>query len=166
MIDRADVGLVLDLLTEVVQSTDSEILQQVSTVLSQLGRSRVDLLSPVFAMLVTLCGRLLHRVNVGTTLTTARAISRALVDLVASNHLDGGWSKHAPFVLLRYLRRQPPIELRNALNPGIRALINACGAHEREALLGGFLRSDEDAERTVLRALVQANEAVRYKGDA
>jgi hypothetical protein len=84
--------------------------------------------------------------------------------------LTGPLSKHAPFFLLSYLRAcaHPlapiPPTVRAQIAPGVGEVVGAMGVHEREALMGGFLSKDDDAERALLRAIWRDVERERYKG--
>ena len=89
----------------------------------------------------------------------------------ASISLSGPLSKHAPFIVVRYLRDATdsalPLssEVRNELNVGILEILGNLGKFEREALMKGFLSSSMEAERTLLRALWMEQDVIRYKGD-
>ncbi|GAA5895691.1 Urb2 domain-containing protein [Sporobolomyces salmoneus] len=79
-------------------------------------------------------------------------------------------SKHAPFLLLAYLRAcvHPtcpiPSTLRGELQGGWFEVMDSMGKWEREALMKGFLGEDEEAERGVLRDLWKSWEKERYRG--
>ncbi|GAA5879792.1 hypothetical protein JCM16303_004181 [Sporobolomyces ruberrimus] len=79
-------------------------------------------------------------------------------------------SKHAPFLLLAYLRAcvHPtcpiPSALRGELQGGWFEVMDSMGKWEREALMKGFLGEDEEAERGVLRELWKNWEKERYRG--
>ncbi|GAA5858645.1 hypothetical protein JCM1840_006498 [Sporobolomyces johnsonii] len=79
-------------------------------------------------------------------------------------------SKHAPFLLLSYLRAcvhptcPVPSSLRAELQGGWFEVMDAMGKWEREALMKGFLGEDEESERGILRALWKSWEKERYRG--
>ncbi|GAA6018243.1 hypothetical protein JCM8202_000236 [Rhodotorula sphaerocarpa] len=79
-------------------------------------------------------------------------------------------SKHAPFLLLSYLRAcvHPtcpiPSKVRSELQGGWFEVMDAMGKWEREALMKGMLGDEEEAERGVLRDMWSAWEKERYRG--
>lgn len=79
-------------------------------------------------------------------------------------------SKHAPFLLLAYLRAcvhstcPIPSTLRGELQGGWFEVMDSMGKWEREALMKGFLGDDEEAERGILRDLWKSWEKERYRG--
>ncbi|GEM08711.1 nucleolar 27S pre-rRNA processing, Urb2/Npa2 [Rhodotorula toruloides] len=120
-------------------------------------------------------GRLLGSLTAKTTTTTASkrksAISSGQTDDASANtSLGAPLSKHAPFLLLNYLRAcvHPtcpiPSALRAELQGGWIEILDAMGKWEREALMKGLLGEDEEAERGVLRNLWKSWEKERYKG--
>ncbi|BGP33429.1 hypothetical protein JCM10296v2_005230 [Rhodotorula toruloides] len=120
-------------------------------------------------------GRLLGSLTAKTTTTTASKRKSAISigqadDASANTSLSAPLSKHAPFLLLGYLRAcvHPtcpiPSGLRAELQGGWSEILNAMGKWEREALMKGLLSEDEEAERGVLRNLWRSWEKERYKG--
>lgn len=120
-------------------------------------------------------GRLLGSLTAKTTTTTASkrksAISTVHAEDASTNtSLAAPLSKHAPFLLLDYLRAcvHPtcpiPSALRAELQGGWSEILDAMGKWEREALMKGLLGEDEEAERGVLRNLWKSWEKERYKG--
>lgn len=85
--------------------------------------------------------------------------------------LSGPLSKHAPFILVAFLRaatdNAAPLssEIRRELTVGILEILGTMGKYEREALMRGFLTQSMEAERTLLKQLWKDQEKVRYKGD-
>ena len=85
--------------------------------------------------------------------------------------LAGPLSKHAPFILVAFLRaatdNAAPLtsEVRRELTVGILEILGTMGKYEREALMRGFLTPSMEAERTLLKQLWKDQERVRYKGD-
>ncbi|GAA6040522.1 hypothetical protein JCM8097_005446 [Rhodosporidiobolus ruineniae] len=79
-------------------------------------------------------------------------------------------SKHAPFLLLTYLRAcvHPtcpiPSALRLEMQGGWLEVMDTMGKWEKEALMKGFLDDDEEPERGVLRGLYKTWEKERYRG--
>ncbi|GAA5915915.1 hypothetical protein JCM6882_001761 [Rhodosporidiobolus microsporus] len=79
-------------------------------------------------------------------------------------------SKHAPFLLLTYLRASVhvtcpiPLALRTELQGGWFEVMDSMGRWEREALMKGFLGEEEEAERGMLRTLFKTWEKERYRG--
>lgn len=167
LLDRDDVGCLLGILAELASTATAETYILVVRTLSQVQRQRPDALVSAFAQLASLTSTVLVRLGPLDDPPAARALGRLIVDLTTHDKLAPGCSKHAPFVLLRYLRRPPArLEIRAELATALRALVAVCGPHEREALLGAYLRPDEDAERDALKALVAAYERTRYRGEA
>ncbi|GAA6014036.1 hypothetical protein JCM11491_003496 [Sporobolomyces phaffii] len=88
----------------------------------------------------------------------------------ATTSLTAPLSKHAPFLLLAYLRAcvHPtcpiPSALRGELQGGWFEVMDSMGKWEREALMKGFLSEDEEAERGILRELWKSWEKERYRG--
>ncbi|GAA5956862.1 hypothetical protein JCM3765_006621 [Sporobolomyces pararoseus] len=84
--------------------------------------------------------------------------------------LSAPLSKHAPFLLLSYLRScvHPtcpiPSVLRGELQGGWFEVMDSMGKWEREALMKGFLSEDEEPERGILRDLWKSWEKERYRG--
>ncbi|BGP00937.1 hypothetical protein NBRC10513v2_005057 [Rhodotorula toruloides] len=120
-------------------------------------------------------GRLLGSLTTKTTTTTASKRKSAIStgqaeDASANTSLAAPLSKHAPFLLLDYLRAcvHPtcpiPSALRAELQGGWSEILDAMGKWEREALMKGLLSEDEEAERGVLRNLWKSWEKERYKG--
>lgn len=87
-----------------------------------------------------------------------------------STSLVAPLSKHAPFLFLSYLRScvnlVSPIRssLRAELQLGWFEIMDNMGKWEREALMQGYLRDEEEAERGVLRQLWRGWERERYRG--
>ena len=85
--------------------------------------------------------------------------------------LTGPLSKHAPFLLVAFLRASTDTHaplapaVRQALTVGVLEVLGTLGKHEREALMRGFLGNHMEAERALLRALWKEHEKIRYKGD-
>ncbi|GAA5852903.1 hypothetical protein JCM8547_004728 [Rhodosporidiobolus lusitaniae] len=79
-------------------------------------------------------------------------------------------SKHAPFLLLTYLRAcvhatcPIPSALRGELQGGWVEVMDSVGKWEKEAIMKGFLGEEEEAERGVLRGMFKTWEGVRYRG--
>jgi hypothetical protein len=110
-------------------------------------------------------------------LSSAKLVTRLLIALTAKSFsqgkkmtsYQGALSKHAPFVLARYLlacTANPPLSgnVRAALWPGIKAIMGSMSKFEREALMKGMLTSEHEAERVLLRALWKDFDRQRYKG--
>lgn len=120
--------------------------------------------------------------------TEARAVGRLLAGLSAKtastslkrkhgegkevgvSSLAAPLSKHAPFILLPYLRAcvsavaPIPAPVRGELMGGWFEVMDAMGKWEKEALMKGFLGEDEEAERGVLRGMWRTWEKERYRG--
>lgn len=85
--------------------------------------------------------------------------------------LTGVLSKHAPFILLKYLGAVTDSKfamspaMRNELHAGILEVLGCLGKPEREAVMKAFLDTQQDAERTLLRSMWKDFDATRYKGD-
>jgi hypothetical protein len=85
--------------------------------------------------------------------------------------LTGPLSKHAPFIVFRYLKAAMdssyPLssETRQALNSGIMEMLGSMGKFEREALMKGFMNNSMEAERALLKTLWKDYDRIRYKGD-
>ncbi|GAA6050668.1 hypothetical protein JCM3770_000882 [Rhodotorula araucariae] len=116
-------------------------------------------------------GRLLGSLTAKTTTTTAGKRKHGAADDASTNtSLAAPLSKHAPFLLLNYLRAcvHPtcpiPSALRNELQGGWFEVMDAMGKWEREALMKGMLGEEEEAERGVLRAMWKSWEKERYRG--
>lgn len=119
-------------------------------------------------------GRLLGSLTAKTTTTTAgkRKHGHGAADESSSTNtsLAAPLSKHAPFLLLNYLRAcvHPtcpiPSALRSELQGGWFEVMDAMGKWEREALMKGMLGEDEEAERGVLRGMWKSWEKERYRG--
>ncbi|BGP49634.1 hypothetical protein JCM10450v2_005535 [Rhodotorula kratochvilovae] len=116
-------------------------------------------------------GRLLGSLTAKTTTTTAGKRKHGAADDSSINtSLAAPLSKHAPFLLLNYLRAcvHPtcpiPSALRNELQGGWFEVMDAMGKWEREALMKGMLGEDEEAERGVLRGMWKSWEKERYRG--
>ncbi|GAA6016272.1 hypothetical protein JCM10207_000453 [Rhodosporidiobolus poonsookiae] len=79
-------------------------------------------------------------------------------------------SKHAPFLLLTYLRAcvhstcPIPSALRSEMQGGWFEVMDAMGKWEKEALMKGLLGDEEEAERGLLKALNKRWEQERYRG--
>lgn len=116
--------------------------------------------------------RLLGSLGAKTTTTSGGTKRRTTAaDLGASTtSLMAPLSKHAPFLLLNYLRAcvHPtcpiPSALRSELQGGWFEVMDAMGKWEREALMKGLLGDEEEAERGVLRSMWAAWEKERYRG--
>ncbi|GAA5986107.1 hypothetical protein JCM11641_004713, partial [Rhodosporidiobolus odoratus] len=119
-------------------------------------------------------GRLLGAL---TSRTTAQVVKRktnpentADEGPATTTSLAAPLSKHAPFLLLTYLRScvHPtcaiPSSLRNELQGGLFEVLDSMGKWEKEALMKGFLGEEEEAERSVLRSLWRSWEKERYRG--
>ncbi|GAA5909416.1 hypothetical protein JCM8208_005736 [Rhodotorula glutinis] len=117
-------------------------------------------------------GRLLGSLTAKTTTTTAGKRKHGAADDSSSTNtsLAAPLSKHAPFLLLNYLRAcvHPtcpiPSTLRTELQGGWFEVMDAMGKWEREALMKGMLGEDEEAERGVLRGMWKSWEKERYRG--
>lgn len=94
-------------------------------------------------------------------------MGRLLANMGEERALAGALSKHAPFILVFWLRAGGPG--RAILGPatnGLAALLSAMGTTEREALMSGFLVAEEEAERALLRSLWREYDRSRYRGGA
>ncbi|GAA5860983.1 hypothetical protein JCM3774_003214 [Rhodotorula dairenensis] len=116
-------------------------------------------------------GRLLGSLGSKTTSTGGSRRKHVSADEVGSTtSLVAPLSKHAPFLLLNYLRAcvhstcPIPSVLRSELQGGWFEVMDAMGKWEREALMKGLLGDDEEAERGILRAMCNAWEKERYRG--
>jgi len=117
-------------------------------------------------------GRLLGSLTAKTTTTTAGKRKHGAADDSSSTNtsLAAPLSKHAPFLLLNYLRAcvHPtcpiPSALRTELQGGWFEVMDAMGKWEREALMKGMLNEDEEAERGVLKGMWKSWEKERYRG--
>lgn len=124
---------------------------------------------PVHAKALT---RLLVSLNTKSpTLQHSKKRSDSARDDSNPTSLAGPLSKHAPFILIAFLRaatdNTAPLssEMRRELTVGILEILGTMGKHEREALMRGFLTQSMEAERTLLKQLWKDQERVRYKGD-
>lgn len=114
-------------------------------------------------------GRLLASLTTKTATTLKRKHGAKDKDNLTIS-LSAPLSKHAPFVILPYLRAcvhaiSPiPSALRAELQGGWFEVMDVMGKWEREALMKGFLRDDEEAERGVLRGMWRTWEKERYRG--
>lgn len=117
-------------------------------------------------------GRLLGSLTAKTTTINHKSNSKhsKSEDLGTTTSLSAPLSKHAPFLLLSYLRScvHPtcpiPSALRGQLQGGWFEVMDSMGKWEREALMKGFLNEDEEAERGILRDLWKSWEKERYRG--
>ena len=97
-----------------------------------------------------------------TTMSTRQDASQAMLDSLGSQ-----FSQHAPVVLLAYVRAvlddssTIASALQRALEPGLFVLCDIISSHGRDAMLVADLDS---AGKTVLKRLLSAWEAQRYKG--
>lgn len=115
--------------------------------------------------------RLLVNLNTKTTLLqkSRKASSEATGAAVVS--LSGPLSKHSPFLLANILRFCTDSsfaissQTRKDLLPGILEIIQCMNKYEKEALMRGFLRQNQDAERTLLGELWKDYDKIRYRGD-
>jgi hypothetical protein len=110
--------------------------------------------------------------------SAAKVVARLLVALTSKSFshaghkaasFHGALSKHAPFLLVRYLlacTSSPPLaqSVRAALWPGIKAVMSTMSKFEREALMKGMLTAEHEAERMLLRQLCKDFDRQRYKG--
>ncbi|GAA5983911.1 hypothetical protein JCM5350_001788 [Sporobolomyces pararoseus] len=117
-------------------------------------------------------GRLLGSLTAKTTTINHKSNSKhsKSEDSGTTTSLSAPLSKHAPFLLLSYLRScvHPtcpiPSALRGQLQGGWFEVMDSMGKWEREALMKGFLNEDEEAERGILRDLWKSWEKERYRG--
>jgi len=116
--------------------------------------------------------RLLVSLNTkSATLQHHKKRSEASRDDSNPTSLAGPLSKHAPFILVAFLRASTdnaaPLvpDVRKELTVGILEILGTMGKYEREALMRGFLTQSMEAERTLLKQLWKDQERVRYKGD-
>ena len=117
-------------------------------------------------------GRLLASLSAktATSLKRKRDAPILTIQTEVTTSLVAPLSKHAPFILLPYLRScvhsiSPiPSTLRAELQGGWFEIMDVMGKWEREALMKGFLKDEEEAERGVLRQLWRAHEKERYRG--
>ncbi|SCV70426.1 BQ2448_1820 [Microbotryum intermedium] len=116
-------------------------------------------------------GRLLISLSTKTTtLTTSSSSTTMTTKSKSTASLVAPLSKHAPFLILIYLRASVhstspiPLALRNELQGGWYEVMDAMGKWEREALMKGFLKDEDEAERAVLRRMWKAYEKERYRG--
>lgn len=119
-------------------------------------------------------GRLLASLTSKTTATISKrklgAEEKEKDSAPSTTSLAAPLSKHAPFIILPYLRScvhvsaPIPSVLRIELQGGWFELMDVMGKWEREALMKGFLRDDEEAERGVLRGMWRTWEKERYRG--
>ncbi|TKA55915.1 hypothetical protein B0A53_01614 [Rhodotorula sp. CCFEE 5036] len=116
-------------------------------------------------------GRLLGSLGSKTTSTGgSRRKHLATDDAASTTSLIAPLSKHAPFLLLNYLRAcvhstcPIPSALRSELQGGWFEVMDAMGKWEREALMKGLLGEEEEAERGILRSMWAAWEKERYRG--
>lgn len=113
-------------------------------------------------------GRLLGSLSTKTTTTLKRKADDTSAATTVS--LVAPLSKHAPFIILPYLRAcvhatcPIPSSVRKELQGGWFEVMDAMGKWEREALMKGFLGEDEEAERGVLRGMWKSWEKERYRG--
>lgn len=105
----------------------------------------------------------------GTTIEEQNLPSTTSNPLTTTS-LTAPLSKHAPFIILPYLRAcvhiiaPIPSLLRIELQGGWFELMDSMGKWEREALMKGFLKDEEEAERGVLRGMWRGWEKERYRG--
>lgn len=116
-------------------------------------------------------GRLLGSLGSKTTSTGGSRRKHVSADEAGSTtSLVAPLSKHAPFLLLSYLRAcvhstcPIPSTLRSELQGGWFEVMDTMGKWEREALMKGLLGDEEEAERGVLRTMWNAWEKERYRG--
>ncbi|GAA5839982.1 hypothetical protein JCM11251_006580 [Rhodosporidiobolus azoricus] len=119
-------------------------------------------------------GRLLGELTSKTAATSTKrkkeASSAAEEGASTTTSLIAPLSKHAPFLLLTYLRASVhvtcpiPAALRNELQGGWFEVMDSMGRWEKEALMKGFLGEEEEAERGMLRTLFKSWEKERYRG--
>lgn len=115
-------------------------------------------------------GRLLGSLTTKTTALQHKNKHNSEEAPPKTTSLTAPLSKHAPFLLLAYLRAcvHPtcpiPSTLRGELQGGWFEVMDSMGKWEREALMKGFLSEDEEAERGVLRGLWKSWEKERYRG--
>ncbi|GAA93684.1 hypothetical protein E5Q_00329 [Mixia osmundae IAM 14324] len=87
-----------------------------------------------------------------------------------NDDLSAPMSKHSPFVLYHFLKASTASQaaispsLRAELMPGFVEVLAVMGKHERDALMAGFLRTEDEAERTLLRQMLVDFERERYTG--
>ncbi|GAA5926924.1 Urb2 domain-containing protein [Sporobolomyces koalae] len=115
-------------------------------------------------------GRLLGSLTAKTAVVQHKNKQQEQDAHATTTSLTAPLSKHAPFLLLAYLRAcvHPtcpiPSALRGELQGGWYEVMDSMGKWEREALMKGFLNEDEEAERGVLRGLWKSWEKERYRG--
>ncbi|KWU44852.1 hypothetical protein RHOSPDRAFT_33674 [Rhodotorula sp. JG-1b] len=114
-------------------------------------------------------GRLLGSLGSKTTSTGgSRRKHLSTGDAASTTSLIAPLSKHAPFLLLSYLRAcvhstcPIPSALRSELQGGWFEVMDAMGKWEREALMKGLLGEEEEAERGILRSMWAAWEKERW----
>lgn len=102
--------------------------------------------------------------------TAEAATTPASTNTASTLSLAAPLSKHAPMLLLPYLRctvdaiSPIPSVLRSELQGGWGEVMETMGKWEREALMKGFLGEAEEAERGVLRGMWRSWERERYRG--
>ncbi|KAK4698573.1 nucleolar pre-ribosomal-associated protein 2, partial [Phenoliferia sp. Uapishka_3] len=115
-------------------------------------------------------GRLLASLTAKTASATLKRKHGSMEKDTSTTSLAAPLSKHAPFILLPYLRAcvnvvSPiPSVLRTELQGGWFEVMDSMGKWEREALMKGFLTDEEEAERGVLRGMWRTWEKERYRG--
>lgn len=119
-------------------------------------------------------GRLLGALTTKTTSQTVKRKKDASAGgedgPTTTTSLVAPLSKHAPFLLLTYLRAcvhatcPIPSALRSELQGGWFEVMDSVGKWEKEALMKGFLGEDEEAERGVLRTMFKVHDSTRYHG--
>lgn len=122
----------------------------------------------------TAVGRLLGSLSAKTTTTLKRkrdtADDATAAPTTTTVSLVAPLSKHAPFIILPYLRScvhatcPIPSAVRKELQGGWFEVMDSMGKWEREALMKGFLGEEEEAERGVLRGMWKTWEKERYRG--
>lgn len=126
-----------------------------------------------------LLGRLLSSLATKTTATTTSSTASTAngkektstaTGTKSTSSLSAPLSKHSPFIFLPYLHAcvhpTSPIlaGIRNELQGGWWEIMDVMGKWEREALMKGFLKEEEEGERGVLRGMWRGWEAGRYRG--
>ena len=139
---------------------------------SWLGTKHARTLTRLLVSLGTKTASSMHHGRPSTS-ASASASASAAASASASGpvSLTGPLSKHAPFLLVAFLRAATDTHaplgpaVRQALTVGVLEVLGTLGKHEREALMRGFLGNHMEAERALLRALWKEHEKIRYKGD-
>lgn len=81
-------------------------------------------------------------------------------------------SKHAPFYMLAYLRACTdalvplPLLIKNVIGEEVMQVMGTMHKYEKDALMRGYLKKEDEAERALLKGMWKTWDQTRYKGEA